>query len=245
MQCEHAQEFLSEYVTGDMDQALAVTLENHLRACEPCAEAVESLRRVWSTLDELPTIEPPATFHASLMERISADIERQERAAKAPVRLPVWRAFVQPRSFAYAAAAVALILGAELVQVQRAALGPVGTILNIVRPAPVLQMHKVEWMPNDHNGGTLTVRIQAHAQANGAALRQHARIEVRHADGTPLQEPGPALKEGEVSSDQPASFAIPLTFTPRQNADVVDVTLSSNDGIGEPRTVILPVTAVP
>ena len=57
MQCDHAQEFVSEYVTGEMDQALAVTLENHLSACAACAGTVEGLRRLWTTLDQLPVVE--------------------------------------------------------------------------------------------------------------------------------------------------------------------------------------------
>ena len=65
MKCEHAQEFLSEYVTGEMDRALAVSLENHLMVCAPCSETVEGLRRLWHTLDDMPVIEPPPSFHAA------------------------------------------------------------------------------------------------------------------------------------------------------------------------------------
>src|SRR5947209_2154263 len=126
MKCEHAQEFLSEYVTGEMDRALAVSLENHLAVCEPCTETVEGLRGLWLTLDDMPLIEPPASFHASLMDRIAAEQIREERAARAPIRVPAWRGVMQPRVFAYAAVAIVLLLGAELVQVQRAALGPLG-----------------------------------------------------------------------------------------------------------------------
>jgi hypothetical protein len=224
MQCEHAQEFLSEYVFGDMDRALAVTLENHLSACKPCAEAVDGLRRLWVTLDEMPLVDPPASFHASLMERIS----RQETQATRPLTpLRLWKAV--PALLAYAAAAVILLLGVEAVQVQRATLGPVGALLSIVRPVPPLQTQKADWMPNGQGGGVLTVTIQANKQVNGAASRHHFVLRLLRKSGTIIPGTKPSLTDGEVTSDQPTLLSVPLDFTPSEETDSLEITLTPAD----------------
>src|SRR5437016_832085 len=141
MQCEHAQEFISEYVTGEMDAALAVSLENHLNGCEACRDTVDGLRRLWTTLEQMPVVDPPPSFHAAVMKRISEEEKAAERAAAQRQRVPAWRGLLQPRSFAYAAVALIVLLSAELVQVQRAALGPLGLVLNVLHPVPLLRSH--------------------------------------------------------------------------------------------------------
>jgi anti-sigma factor RsiW len=237
MKCEHAQEFLSEYVTGEMDRALAVTLENHLRACASCTNTVEDLRRLWSTLDEMPTIEPPASFHANLMERIAAEQVQEERTVKPPLRVPAWKSLMQPRFYAYAAVAIILILGTEFVQVQRAALGPLGLVLNVLHPAPPLQSEKVAWTSNGQGGGTLSVSLQAHAQVNGAITRRHAVVHLHHGSGAS----SPISKHGEISSDQSVVIELPLNFTPRAGTDTLDVSVTPPDSTGEDaQTVSLP-----
>jgi anti-sigma factor RsiW len=242
MQCEHAQEFLSEYVTGEMDRALAVTLENHLTACNACTEAVEGLRQLWRTLDQMPTVEPPPTFHAALMERISLEQAQEQRAARAPVRAPSWRRVFQPQVFAYAAVAVLLLVGAELVQVQRAALGPVGAIVSILHPAPLLSAQRVEWQPSGQGGGTMTVLLQAHSQVNGAIGRQHAHLQLQRKDGANIPGADTSFRDVDLNSDQPTLISFRLGFTPSAATDVLRVTLTSIDGSSDDRrTVDIPV----
>ena len=241
MKCEHAQEFLSEYVTGEMDRALAVTLENHLSICAPCTETVEGLRSLWCTLDEMPVIEPPSSFHASVMERIAAEQIQEERAARAPIRVPAWRGLMQPRALAYAAAAIVLLLGAELVQVQRAALGPLGLVLNIVHPMPLLQTQKVAWAPNGQGGGILTVSLQAHAQINGAVTRRHVRVDLHRNTGAALGAAASISKDGEIRSDQTTVMELPLNFTPHSGTDALEISLTPLEpAVEDPQTVTLP-----
>jgi hypothetical protein len=245
MQCEHAQEFISEYVTGEMDHALAVTLEHHLIVCAQCRDAVEGLRRLWDSLEQMPVVEPPPTFHMMVMDRIAEEQAQTKRAARLPMRLPSLRGLLQPRSLAYAAVTLVLLLSAELVQVQRAALGPLGLVLSVVHPVPLLKMQKVGWMPNGQGGGTLNVRLQAHAQANGAISRLLFKVQLDRKDGAISAEAKPVYVEGELSSEQPTVLNIPLTYTPSDAAEVLHVTLTSVEGAGEDKTIAIPLSPVP
>jgi hypothetical protein len=243
MQCEHAQEFISEYVTGEMDRALVVTLENHLSACAACTETVHGLRRLWATLDQLPVVEPPASFHVTLMERISDEQRREAREAKAPVRVSAWRGVFQPRVFAYAAAALVLLLSAELVQVQRASLGPLGLVLNILHPAPLLRTQKVEWTPTGQGGGTLRILLQSHAQINGAVSQIHVHLQLTGKAPTIAPSIRQATFDGEITSDKVTVVEIPLTYTPSDEAEVVRLKLTPVDGGTEQsQTIAIPVS---
>ena len=247
MKCEHAQEFLSEYVTGEMDRALAVSLENHLRACDYCTQTVEGLRSLWRTLDDMPVIEPPDAFHSAVMERIAAEQMREERVVRTPVRAPSWRGVLQPRVFAYAAVAVVLLLGAEFVQVQRASLGPLGLVLNVLHPVQALQSQRVAWTPNGQGGGTLTVTLQAHAQVNGAECRRHARIRLQYQPDGPIDGlVSPITRDFEIRSDRATVVTLPLAFTPRSSTDNLDVTVTPlNSSAEEGQTIALPLPSAP
>jgi len=235
MQCVHAQEFFSEYVSGQMDPALALSLEQHLAGCGDCTTSVEGLRQVWLTLDSMSIVDPPENLHASIMNRISSEQIREERAA---VRLPSWRSLVQPRAFAYAAAAMVLLVGAEFVQVQRASLGPIGLLLNVIHPSPVMQTQQAEWKSNGLGGGTIILHLRAHEQSNGAARKSHARIElVRSQHGAQ-----PPAKVIDVTSAAETVTSIPVDFVPDLNSDNVEVTVTPTGSNEESVTISLPLT---
>ena len=243
MQCEHAQEFFSEYVSGEMDGALAVSLENHLNVCGPCSETVDGLRQLWKTLDHMPVVEPPAAFHASLMERLAAEAVGQPRPAVATPMSRFGRQF-QARVLAYAATVVLLLMGAEFVQVQRASLGPLGLVLNLVHPAPVLSSQRADWKPNTEGGGTLSVVLQAHAQVNGAVSRNRVHLQLRHGNGSITPETAHAVKDGLLTSERPETFTIQLDASPHIETDVVEVTVTPLDSASpENHSVNVPITA--
>ncbi len=246
MQCEHAHEFLSEYVSGEMDRALVVTLENHLDACSACTDTVEGLRRLWNTLDDMSLVEPPTSFHSSLMQRISAELQIQSNAAAAPRRVRSWRGLLQPHAFAYAAVVLVLLLGAEFVQVQRAGLGPLGLLMNLVHQTPPLQTEQVQWAPNGRGGGLLTLRLQAHPQVNGAIRRDQVRVQLVRKNGAAYPGTRPVARVAELASDRVTTVSLPLDFTPSESTDVIDLTLMPLDSAGaESQTVEVPLGPAP
>ena len=247
MQCEHAQEFISEYVTGEMDTALAVSLENHLNICPICQDMVDGLRLLWTTLDQLPTVDPPPAFHDLVMKRITDEEIAADRAAAPKPRMPSWRALLQPRSLAYAAVLLVLLLSAELVQVQRAALGPLGLVMKLIHPVPLLQAQSVEWMPNGQGGGTLKVRLQAHARVNGAVQRLHYHLQLDRKDGAaaPIRAMNP-YREGDLVSGLTAVAELPLNYTPSDNTDALTITLTpAESGSQESQTIPIPLSPSP
>ncbi len=167
MQCENASNHFSDLISGDLEKPLAVSLENHIEACESCRETVAGLRRAWESLDSMPLVDPPEFFHENLMARVGA--EAQDRAAH---RISWdWRAIFRPRSLAYAATALVVVLaGFEVVQSERASLGPLGMITSLLRPGaegPALQVKRAEWQPAG-GVGQLVLHIQPKISISGA-----------------------------------------------------------------------------
>jgi len=58
---------LSEYLDGELDEALCSETETHLEDCPPCRDFLESLRRTVALLDRLPA------------ERMPEEIRREVR----------------------------------------------------------------------------------------------------------------------------------------------------------------------
>ena len=50
MKCEEAGELFSEYICGDMEGALSVSLEHHLSGCIDCRQAVADVSRRFGVL---------------------------------------------------------------------------------------------------------------------------------------------------------------------------------------------------
>ena len=57
-----SEEQLSAYIDGQLDDAAAARLEEHVEACSPCRDALAELRTVRSTLRELPQVAAPRSF---------------------------------------------------------------------------------------------------------------------------------------------------------------------------------------
>ena len=68
-----------------MDGNLSAKVDEHLTACASCREAYERFNATVMMLDEIPEVNPPADFHASVMARV----ERTRRRVPETVRW--WR----------------------------------------------------------------------------------------------------------------------------------------------------------
>jgi hypothetical protein len=108
MDCQRAEELLSDHIEGALHQILRAELDRHLAACASCRELREATAEVIAALRAFPEIEEPSGLAA--------------RAATAALRAPrvveVRPAFVVPPWVQAAAAGFALIaLGAMLLVV--------------------------------------------------------------------------------------------------------------------------------
>ncbi|HZT41746.1 MAG TPA: zf-HC2 domain-containing protein [Chthonomonadaceae bacterium] len=232
MQCEHAQELFSDYLAGEMDRALAVSMENHLAACAVCREEVAGLRRVWSALDEMPVVDPPPHFHEDLMRRL--EVERAPVVAMPRPQTWDWRALFRPRQLAYAATVLIFLLaGAEVIQSRRAELGPISWILqslhatHAVRANATFQSEGAQWQPG-MAGGALVIRLRTPENADTSGLTYKVNV-----DGNTT-----ALHAAE-RSDQEVLLTLPLSAPP--TAKSITVTIPAANGDTDAQTVVVPV----
>ncbi len=225
MKCLEAGDLFSDYISGDIETALAVTLDNHFAVCSDCREAVTGMKSIWSSLDEMALVEPPLYFHENLMSRINAAENAREEAAASGKSTFDWRKMFAPRSFAYAASVLALIMaGMGGLHYSKAALDPIGSILHVLKPAPVhvveLSTSRAEWAPNGQGTGTLIVYLKAQPDTEGKLSTLNCVVNL----------PADILTVGTktdlvVTSESEASISIPVKTLPAQSS--ISVTLSA------------------
>lgn len=209
MQCQNAQELFSDYIEGKLDRALNVSLENHLSDCGECHNEVEQLRLLWGSLDELPQEEPPAFFHENIMSRISQEQAKAEEASARRRAVWDWGALFRPRVLAYGAAALLFFLAfVEVVQTQRASLGPVGYIVSLFRPASKtasnLEVSQAQWVAKEQGG---TLKLTVHAKGQGEATIAPVTFKVLGANDL-------VIYEGTTSGQAESQFEITLEKDP-------------------------------
>jgi len=231
MKCEEAGELFSEYISGDIEAALAIPLENHLSGCSNCRLAVEGVRAVWSSLDEMEIVEPPLYFHENLMSRIYAAENLREEAEAARRGTFDLRRIFAPRTLAYAASLlVVLLAGMGGLHFSRAALDPIGSLLRMLRPLPThvieLSSSRAEWSPNGQGTGELIVYLKAQPETDGKMSTLNCVVNLP-AD---VLMPG-AKTDLTVTSESEGSISIPVKALPSQSS--ISVTLSAKDD-GQP-----------
>jgi hypothetical protein len=231
MQCQHAHELLSDYVAGQLERPLAITLDSHLGECSACREEAAGLRRVWTELEGMSAVEPPPFFHENLMHRINTELDAQEANIARRRAIWDWRALLRPR--ALAAGAVALIVlsaSVGFLHTQSAGMWPLSVFAShTVAPSLVLEKPTVEWTPDPitEASGTLVVRLQldGSATANGTELGYTVKSE--------SAEPGVVKSvSGTFLQNGTAIVRFPLSARPNANQDLIVVTATARkDGI--------------
>jgi len=110
MKCDKAQEFFSDYIETTLDRPMTVALESHLSGCETCTADVAALRGLFTVLDKVPQVEPPADFVWRTTTRLQNEaLNRREAEQVKP--LPWWKRLTPVQSFSYAGVAALLIIG--------------------------------------------------------------------------------------------------------------------------------------
>ena len=110
MKCDKAQEFFSDYIESTLDRPMTVALETHLSGCEVCSTDVADLRSMWTVLDKVPAVEPPADFVWRTTTRLQNELLNRREAERAKP-LPWWKRLTPVQSFSYASIAALLVVG--------------------------------------------------------------------------------------------------------------------------------------
>ena len=163
MQCQAAQELFSDYVSQDLERAMALSLENHIGACSRCKEELAVFRQTWEALNALPQVEPPMFFHENLMSRIAAEQAKAEEATATRRAVFDWRALFRPRQLAFASTVlIMLFAGVEFVVVRSGFDGPLTMVGKMIWPASPIAPAPIatgEWVAAPQGGGTLLVHL--------------------------------------------------------------------------------------
>jgi hypothetical protein len=110
MKCDKAQEFFSDYIEETLDRPMVVALESHLSGCESCSADVAGLRSMWTVLDQVPQVEPPADFVWQTTTRLQNEFLNKQEAQRAKP-LPWWKRLTPVQSFSYAGIAALVAVG--------------------------------------------------------------------------------------------------------------------------------------
>lgn len=101
MQRDSMENLYSDYITDELDAAMQLSVENHLKASPDAQNTVDALRRTMAALDEMPSVEPPAWFHDNLMRRLEMEMENQAAAQAAQKSKGWnWKALFAPKALA-------------------------------------------------------------------------------------------------------------------------------------------------
>lgn len=222
MHCQQANELFSDYIEHALDPAMTVSVDNHLAACGSCREEVSALRSVWAHLDKMPLAEPPARLHAGIMDALDAHLQAEQQTAKPRGLGAAWnlRDLFRPRTLAYAATALVLALSSvELVQSQRAALGPLGMaacILHLQPNAsdnaatlPAITATHAEWLADASGGGTLVLALKADPDKASALEALTYHVQLASDNGTPEANSAPGI-QGHFDTSGVSTLRLPL-----------------------------------
>jgi anti-sigma factor RsiW len=76
MKCEEVEKGIIAYLDRRASSAERRDVEEHLASCTTCRTRAEEFRKVWSVLEEMPTVEPSFGFDARVRQRVAAEPQR-------------------------------------------------------------------------------------------------------------------------------------------------------------------------
>jgi len=94
MECQQIQERLSAYLEGSLPPAEKALIEQHLKPCQRCQEALADLRKTIEVVQGLPEVEPPAWLTQRVMARVRSEAAPRKTIWEKlfypiPVKLPL------------------------------------------------------------------------------------------------------------------------------------------------------------
>ena len=221
MRREDAQEHYSDYITGSLDKAKTVALENHLKSDPQSREEVEALRSVWETLDRAPMVETPAFFHENLMRRIEMEEEKAAEALTLRKKGWSWKSLLQPKSLAaFGAAAVLVLSFTQARHTSGASLNPLEPIIRLFKSdadATSMATKSAKWQVNSLGKGELHIHLYG---STGAGSRY-----VVKSDGATIAEAALQSPKGD------SEIVLPMPEPPKPGSLTINVTNAHGDAV--------------
>jgi len=79
MQCEQVWEQISDYIDGDVDAGLRVTLDEHIRGCQRCTSVLNGTRNVLALYGDERLFKVPMGYSWRMQRRIASDVQVRRR----------------------------------------------------------------------------------------------------------------------------------------------------------------------
>jgi len=73
--CKHVWEQVSDYIDGELDEALRSEIDRHLETCEICSAVLDSTRNVVVLIGDGRVFELPLGFSERLHARLDKELE--------------------------------------------------------------------------------------------------------------------------------------------------------------------------
>jgi len=118
MKCTQIKERFSDYLTGDIDAVTREQIQEHMTACSPCREELESLSALWTKLGVIPEEQPSENVRARFYTLLQTYKEspKQEKSRSFLRRLlPRWSGLWMPVRPAYQFVPALLFIAVGLV----------------------------------------------------------------------------------------------------------------------------------
>lgn len=77
MKCEQMQEWMSERLDNELEDARLRVLDKHIEACADCCEEWQLLQASWEALGDMPELEPSPLFRAQVWEKLRHEPARE------------------------------------------------------------------------------------------------------------------------------------------------------------------------
>ena len=111
MDCVQFQEYLSEYLEGELPPGISRDMDAHSSSCPMCAYKIANLKQVCALLGNLSRIRTSTSFEEKLKSRIYSELNGGGRSAAAS-----YRHFLNVKNITGVGVAAALVAGVVFIQ---------------------------------------------------------------------------------------------------------------------------------
>lgn len=73
MKCNESQNFMMKFFDKNINDIEEAQLKQHLKSCTACSEEFQSLKQIFSEIEQEPATEPPEDFELQVMSRIEKE----------------------------------------------------------------------------------------------------------------------------------------------------------------------------
>ena len=84
MNCKRIEEYLPDFIIGDLDETILSEIQEHLNTCDSCSKEVLSAQKVWMKLGTLPDEQPGEATRERFYTMLSAYQEGLSQSQQAP-----------------------------------------------------------------------------------------------------------------------------------------------------------------